>query len=187
MATTKTTYYATWNGETEKRTSARTYTHAAVYRRNDGEEVIGSFHSSEALAAKGTNGWKPIAVVPVTTEEPAPVVAEEPEPEATEESAPEIAGKIATGKRGIYVLISTDGRAFDLDTFGPSPWYFRPAGETTADAAGEITSEEFYDLGTVRCSYSTTHTAMRIGASQVIDGVPACDKCAEFYAAQQAR
>jgi hypothetical protein len=78
----KTTYYAQWNGETFTRTTARTYTHAAVYRNADGAEYAGSFHGSAALAAKGVDGRKPIAVVEVSTTPdatPAPVVEVEAE------------------------------------------------------------------------------------------------------------
>lgn len=61
-----TTFSATYEGVTETRTSkTRTYTHAAVYKIGT-KVVIGSWHSAEVLAAKGTNGMKPIAVVPVT-------------------------------------------------------------------------------------------------------------------------
>lgn len=67
MAATKTTYTATYNGDTETRTSTRAYTHAAVYMvGSDNRIVIGSWHASEALALKGTNGMKPVAVVPAT-------------------------------------------------------------------------------------------------------------------------
>jgi hypothetical protein len=60
-----TTFSATYGDITETRTSkTKTYTHAAVYTFSDGLTVIGSWHSSAALAAKGANGMKPIAVVP---------------------------------------------------------------------------------------------------------------------------
>lgn len=70
MAAKKITFYATFEGTTTTRTSARPYTHASVYRTSKG---IGfSFHASEALAAKGQSDWgsKPVAVVAVTTEAP---------------------------------------------------------------------------------------------------------------------
>jgi hypothetical protein len=73
----RTTVYATWNGKTKKRTAARAYTHASVVRWSDGSEAIVSFHTSEALALRGTlhasqveNGARVVAAVPVTTEPP---------------------------------------------------------------------------------------------------------------------
>lgn len=84
--TAKITYTATYTHTdgtviTADRGTNRTYTHAAVYQFGDKPPVIGSFHSTEALAAKGSvPNTKPIAVVPATikadapaTETPAPV------------------------------------------------------------------------------------------------------------------
>jgi hypothetical protein len=74
--TAKTTYTATYTTASGKvitrtRTSARNYTHAAVVQCGD-EVGIWSFHSSAALAAKGSltgqqaaSGVRVIAVVPV--------------------------------------------------------------------------------------------------------------------------
>lgn len=68
MAAKKTTFTATFEGQTETRSSAtKIYTHAAVYRVGaEGNVVIGSWHTSEALARKGSSGFTPIAVVAVT-------------------------------------------------------------------------------------------------------------------------
>jgi len=60
-----TTYVAQHGDLTKTRTSPRPYTHAAVYRNHKGEAYIGSFHESHAGASRGSDGMKPIAVVPV--------------------------------------------------------------------------------------------------------------------------
>jgi hypothetical protein len=82
--TAKTTYTATYTTAdgveiTAERTTNRTYSHAAVYQFGDKHPVIGSFHSTEALALKGTltadqkaGGVKVIAAVPATVKTDAP-------------------------------------------------------------------------------------------------------------------
>jgi hypothetical protein len=61
-----TKFQAEYQGVIGTRSSkTRVYTHAAVYQIGTAK-FIGSWHASAALAAKGTNGLKPIAVVPVT-------------------------------------------------------------------------------------------------------------------------
>jgi hypothetical protein len=92
----KVTYYAVWNGETYTRLTARTYTHAAVYRNSAGEEFVGSFHGSAAAAAKGSNGIKPIAVVETSTTEPTP----EPAPAETEEAPAEPVANVVSYNGG---------------------------------------------------------------------------------------
>jgi hypothetical protein len=85
----KVTYYATYNGETYTRTTARTYTHAAVYSNGNGV-FVGSFHSSADLAAKGSCGsrLRPIAVVEVRTTAEVPEVAEVAEVPAQQDECP---------------------------------------------------------------------------------------------------
>lgn len=62
-----TKFRAEYEGVIATRSSkTRAYTHAAVYQFAGEVPFIGSWHASAALAAKGANGWKPIAVVPVT-------------------------------------------------------------------------------------------------------------------------
>lgn len=65
-------FTATYQGQTAKRSSAKTYTHASVVRWSDGSVGIASFHISETAALKGVltgqqkrNGAAVVAVVPV--------------------------------------------------------------------------------------------------------------------------
>jgi hypothetical protein len=55
---------AEFNGQTHTRTSARPYTHAAIYRNSEGKHYA-SFHESRASALRGSDGARPIGVVAV--------------------------------------------------------------------------------------------------------------------------
>lgn len=53
----KAQYSATFDGRTFTRTSARAYTHAAIYRSQDTGDLTATFHGSEELAKRATYFW----------------------------------------------------------------------------------------------------------------------------------